>query len=556
MKNWKSWFGTQILERGYDYYESGAVDSIRQTAKGYQAIVEGMEDYKVVIELQGEELSDLWCSCPYAEDGKYCKHMAAVLYELEEEGTDTFSNESAVYDLKQEVQAVLEGISEAEAKKFLAELAAEDAAIGNRIITTYSKSIGQREVERLKQEVDDIVYRYAGREDFIYYRHAYDFINEIEGFLYQKVQALIDNSCNMQAFDVVNYVFVTISNQDMDDSDGGTGMVANICYEFWEQILEQCNQQEKETMFQWFSSHQEGYVVDYMEDYLSDFLMNQFNDKELLLQKLRLLDERIAVDGDKTDCGKLWSARYGYENNILKRLEIMKRLELSENEIAEYREQFRHFSAVRELEIREHLGQKQYNKAIEVLLESKELDKEYPGLVAKYSSMLIDIYQELNLDKDYKDELLFQVFTCRQDNLDYIKRLKQCCPEEWVDYREKLLMEPKAQGIKYQLLEEEQLYKRLLDEIIGSGYIYSLDQYEKVLKKKYPDQVRNAYVNYVIRGAEAAADRVTYKRLMVYLKKISKYPEGEKEALKIAEMWKGEYRRRPAMMDELRKAGF
>ena len=44
--------------------------------------------------------------------------------------------------------------------------------------------------------------------------------------------------------------------------------------------------------------------------------------------------------------------------------------------------------------------------------------------------------------------------------------------------------------------------------------------------------------------------------LISYLKKITKYPDGKKIARDIAECWKQDYKRRPAMMDELRKAGF
>lgn len=555
MLKWKSWFREHILERGYQYYHTDAVKHVSKTAAGYAAEVAGTEDYEVEIELKGDEISEMHCTCPYAADGNYCKHMAAVLYYLEaEECTSSIPAENC--GRKRKIQKVLDEMTEEQAKDFLLDLAMEELTIGNRLIAACSKSIGQSEVERLKREVDQIVYRYAARDGFIYYREAYDFINEMENFLYQKGQALIDRQCNMQAFEVVTYVFVTVSNLDMDDSDGGIGMLVNICYELWEQMLENSNTEEKEKIFQWFQEHQEGYVIDFMEEYLSDFLMNHFNDREMLLKKLDSLDAQIAAAGTETSCAESWSARFGYENNILKRLEIMKRLDFSDNEISEYRKKYRNFPAVRELEIEEYLTQRDYEKAIELLVESKELDKAYSGLTTKYSIMLIEIYQKLNLKDQYKDELKYQVFTCRQDNLKYIKMLKKCCPEEWNDNLEKLLTAPGMQLMKYQLLKEEQLYKRLLDEILKSGYIYNLDQYEKCLKKEFPNEVRDAYANYVIHSAETASDRKAYKGIMVYLEKIRKYPQSEKEASRIAEDWKTQYKRRPAMMDELQKAGF
>lgn len=127
-------------------------------------------------------------------------------------------------------------------------------------------------------------------------------------------------------------------------------------------------------------------------------------------------------------------------------------------------------SAVRKLEVEEYLVQKKYDKAIDILVESKELDKEYPGLLAEYSKKLIALYQELNMDEEYKNELL----------------------------------------------KEERLYKRLLDEILKSGYVYSLNQYEKCLKKEFPNEVRDAYVNYSIRSAESATDRKAYNKVITY----------------------------------------
>ena len=43
---------------------------------------------------------------------------------------------------------------------------------------------------------------------------------------------------------------------------------------------------------------------------------------------------------------------------------------------------------------------------------------------------------------------------------------------------------------------------------------------------------------------------------MRYLKKVSKYEGGKIEVEKISNVWKMQYKRRPAMMDELKQAGF
>ena len=53
------------------------------TEDGYKAVVSGSEDYSVEIVIENGKVLSMVCDCPYAEDGNNCKHMAAVLYEIE-----------------------------------------------------------------------------------------------------------------------------------------------------------------------------------------------------------------------------------------------------------------------------------------------------------------------------------------------------------------------------------------------------------------------------------------------------------------------------------------
>lgn len=80
---WKTKFSSTIRERGKRYYLAGNVKNFKQEGTRIQATVKGTKSYRVTIETDGSRILDMYCSCPYAEDGTYCKHMAAVLYEME-----------------------------------------------------------------------------------------------------------------------------------------------------------------------------------------------------------------------------------------------------------------------------------------------------------------------------------------------------------------------------------------------------------------------------------------------------------------------------------------
>ena len=51
----------------------------------------------------------------------------------------------------------------------------------------------------------------------------------------------------------------------MDDSDGGTGMLADRIYQLWLELLGIVKQDEKQKMFQWFVTHLNGSMIDYLK---------------------------------------------------------------------------------------------------------------------------------------------------------------------------------------------------------------------------------------------------------------------------------------------------
>lgn len=86
-KNWKRMFLDRILQRGKAYYDSERVDELRQREEGkYSVLVYGNKPYSVDIIVRMNGHMHLFCTCPYANDGNRCKHMAAVMYAIEAEG--------------------------------------------------------------------------------------------------------------------------------------------------------------------------------------------------------------------------------------------------------------------------------------------------------------------------------------------------------------------------------------------------------------------------------------------------------------------------------------
>lgn len=86
--NWKKKFRDLILERGRIYYKRNRVFGLSYNNDTYKARVLGEKAYDVEIKVKEEDVVYMRCSCPYAVSGQNCKHMAAVMYAVDEKGDE------------------------------------------------------------------------------------------------------------------------------------------------------------------------------------------------------------------------------------------------------------------------------------------------------------------------------------------------------------------------------------------------------------------------------------------------------------------------------------
>ena len=82
--NWKKYFTSTIWERGKRYQRDGLVDDLKKVGDKYTAVVYGSNRYRVSITVKNGAVKSMGCNCPYAAEGKGCKHMAAVCMEIDE----------------------------------------------------------------------------------------------------------------------------------------------------------------------------------------------------------------------------------------------------------------------------------------------------------------------------------------------------------------------------------------------------------------------------------------------------------------------------------------
>ena len=564
--NWKKLFAIHILERGYDYYCDDAVENMEISDNIIRADVIGSEDYEVEISLSNGEVTDMYCSCPYALDGRNCKHMAAVLYEWSENeeeekkeeenaiNTDLFQPAYTVNSHKKKLTAVEELVrsaNEEDVRSFLAAVLAEDEKLLLRFHNIINKQVTREDINNYIRQVDIIADKYLGRNHFISYYEADGFISELEEIIDQDVCRMIDNGNYLSAFEVMNYIFVLIGDVDMDDSDGGTSMLADRIYQLWLELLVKVSLEEKRKMFDWFTSHLDGSVIDYLEEYIEQIIMGEFEEKEYEQAKLDFIEDMIARSERKDSD---WSRDYGVGKWAVRYLEMLQEKKASDEQIKEVCKRYWKNSSVRRYYVDICMKKKEYDHVLQILDECILLDKQYRGLISEYSEKKKEIYLLQGNRSAYIEQLWKLVLEHEPGNLELYRELKkQYTADEWLVKREEIYGKLPAYAHVERLYKEEKLYDRLLVYVLNSPGLYALQEYEKVLKKEYPEQILNKYKDEVSKMAVHTSNRKNYAHLVSLLRKMQQMKGGSKLVEQIVAEWKIKYKNRPAMMDELRK---
>lgn len=574
--NWQKLFASHILERGYDYYCDGAVENIEIGRDDLRADVVGTEDYEVEISLNDGKVTDMYCSCPYAAGGNNCKHMAAVLYEwtadimdenepedtdnedmdddADAESMDLFEPAVTVCDYKKKSAAVEKLVTSAErdiVQAFLVSVLAEDKKLLLRFRNMVNKCATNEDVEDYFEQIDEIADRYLGRDHFINYYQAYDFMLELEEIIDKDVRRMIDNGSHISAFHVMNHIFVLLGNVDMDDSGGETSMLAEQIYQLWLELLTKVNAQDKRKMFIWFTTHMDGSVIDYLEEYIEQIIMEEFKEPEYEQDKLSFVEQMIEK-AEKKDSG--WSRDYAVGKWTVTYLKTLEEKNAPEDQLEEICKKYWNNSGVRRYYIDRYFEKKEYDRVLQVLDESIELDKAYRGQVLEYNQKKKEIYRLQGNKSAYIEQLWKLVLEQSAGDLDIYKELKaQYSEKEWLIKREELFKKLPANAHIDRLYKEEKLYDRLLAYVLKSSGLYAVQSYENVLKKEYPKQILSKYQDEVNKMASCTGNRKHYADLVALLRRMKQIKGGSEIVETIVEEWKIKYRNRPAMMDELSK---
>lgn len=570
MNDWREKFEAHILERGIKYYEQGRVSPVEKTDCGYRATVHGSDSYTVDIFVEESDVTDMECSCPYAESGENCKHMAAVMMAVEngdrQNSVISFEQEKGkrredfmhddIADI--DIEDMVRNADRDELEIFLiSELESSDDMM-RRFNVFMNDIILASDLDMYREQLIDIFSSCGDEHGFVSYYMA----DELEDWLYDFIEKVICGTFMRfekydEAFMLDAFMLEKLERTEIDDSNGIIVSVMHTGIDILHRILKNCSDILRGQIFDWLDSKVKEYGRHYTADVAVNIWRDDFDEKIHIERKKKTIMEQLAkhdhaensADEEEDDFDdyylSFWLDEYFHlAQNPASGLE--------ENDVDKIEKRFWRVSDVRKHAASRFIAAGQIEKAIEVLKESRKLDEDYAGLVHDYTKQIADLYEEIGDKESCRQELKSLFVRYKSCDIDDFRKLKNCYDKaEWPAARNEIFASLKGRMGVEDMYIEEGLYDRVMESVKRCGSLYLLERYSDVLKERYPEEIVSAYGDLIREEAKFTGGRAHYKKIVKLLRKLKRYPGGKEAVRTIVDDFREEYRNRPAMMDEL-----
>ncbi len=547
---WMDLFKKVILERGYEYFESGKIKDIHWDGNTVYGKVNGTEEYNVSAEIDGENVRKLSCDCPYAKGQKKCKHMAALLFKvlggdiyIDDEYDDEYYDEdddeyyedylyecdqhyNNIIDDDYRIDELIDSLDEKRLKDVLKYLLENDNSARRSFLQYINSEDNNINIEDLKESIDCIFYENSDAE-YIGYDEASILWDELNYYIDRKIEPLIGLHRYMEAVELTLHLASSFTEYDIDDSDGIIMGIYSRCEEIISSAICLCSEKEEEKIFQAVVYEVENNFDEngYYKGFLDRLLFNQFKSEKSLKEILKIVNSRIkSLSEDKEDS----FSQFYFKIILSAKLKIMEELNLPDDEIEKFYVENKFIPEICVMFADRLIENQNYNRAIEILHESDNKNEEIRG-------KLKEIYKITENKVGYQNILWDELKDDGTATIDVYNELKSCS------------------SILHKFYYIEKLYDRLMSYIEQDRVgIYTVDLYERTLKKLYPERLLKKYANIINDEIKIVSDRKKYKQIIKVLVKMKGYVGGDEVVDKIASEWRNKYKRRKALIDEMK----
>ena len=565
LSHFEEYIDEPILKRGLSYFKNGFVHKPAEIRPGdYEAVVEESEEYTVNLSIRNRVITEYSCDCSY-DMGPVCKHVAAVIFYLEQEelgltqNTKKASSKKAKASsskpskrktLAQQVDELLDKVTHDELTLFAREHATKNAQFRDLLLASFaqynpneSRTLYAKQVKALIKVARD-----SDKYGLIDSSGAKYISKEISPML-SLAERYLSQGNHQSAFFICTAIMDELISALLlaDDRKGVLGnaiyaayntLSAITCEEPSEairrQILKYCfTSFDKRTFAGW------DWHIGLLQ--LAACILDTEGEVEELFKRINSIPE-----SDE------------YEIKEVQKIKYCILLEKKGTEVAQkYLEQNLDNPSFREVAIQDALDQKDYERATALANDGIEQDSGYAGLVTNWYEWLLKIAES---QKDTERIILYARHLLLNDSrpsLDYYEILRKTVPpEEWTDFVEAIIQEAIERkpyyGVNFaaSVFVREEWWSRLLDLVKKECNLDQLAKYEKLLAQHFPNELADLYAERIIEYVESHIGRNYYRTACKYIRKMIKLGARDKADEVISQLRQTHYSRR-ALMEEL-----
>ena len=405
------------------------------------------------------------------------------------------------------------------------------------------------EYKEYRDEINHIFSHYAKR-GFVDYYNCRGLWSDMTSLLAEATGDLGRQMQYKELFDLANKAFLKWAKTSKDDSDGETQDFVEYVVEAWDVVYDSCDEKINHSkMLEWFMKNLDGSVIDYMEDELYRYMMGHFKEEQLQKKKMDFLQEKIKLHEASGDKFQLDYAMPRCQEHVLT---LMSELHYPIEEIRTYSQNIKRYS-VKETLAKIEMSYGNMDEAIALYQELADREDQRWGR-NEYREKLMQIYKELGDSEKYFDSLKQAMFRAVGDMKLWEEYKSNFKTEDWAEARAVIFSSIGKRDFRANTwYTEEDRYDLIMNNVEAYEGTDQLKEYEKKLKKLYPERCRTVLICKADRTAMEATKRADYRRLAGLLNWIQKYPEGDAIVENLAQKYRDAYPRRKAMLEELER---
>lgn len=522
-----------LIDRGYDYYLNKCVIDLEEFEPNYYTcLVEGTSDYEVIVEMDHNgEILYTECDCPHHVE--VCKHIVAACYTIR----DLMNQDNQINDKDNDDEESLKTLLMKQDKETLVDvfiqLISEDRDKQDSLFFRFNN---QSDYENAEKFLMSAVYSIDNYEEPR--QRDLDRLSQIVIDINYKIRQLIKDNQFIPALELSFLVFDTYSMLNYNFEH----------YDFYEEFFEAAEtiKQIVKEVLKDNRSDQVKSVLDLLLNYY-ETTNNDGNKEELI--NILISFTVFPIYRDRIEqIIKVYFEDY-FEGWLRAQLRIFQ-LNNEPDQIVKLTNLNLKYPSMREFMIQESLEKQEYHKVLELAIEGENQEHEESHNKSSWQRYQLIAYKALG-DIEQQKRLLNQCFI--NGRFDLKKEIKELySKQEWPQHIEYLINQIAKKNPRHymivQLAREEKIKHIVYTECLRNPSLI-MNNY-KILLPEYKEQMEDIFLAYYHEN-QANMNKRKHYRYITSIIWVYYTVYGLEQSMKLINDLKNNYKRRPALSEEL-----